>query len=74
MKVDWSALGAVFAVSIGIVLGLVVLFSVGLRGMSAREAARERGGNGVNGTVTAGLSFAACAAVVLFGLYLIVAG
>lgn len=74
MKVDWAALGAVFAVSIGIVLGLVVLFSVGLRGMSAREAARERGENGVNGAVTAGLSFAACTVVVLFGLYLIVAG
>jgi hypothetical protein len=74
MKVDWAALGAVFGVSIGVVLGLVVLFSVGLRGMSAREAARERGGNGTTATVTAGLSFAACAAVVLFGLYLIVAG
>ena len=73
MKVDWMALGAVFAVSIGVVLGLVVLFSVGLRGVSARETARESGGNGVGGTVTAGFSFAACAAVVLFGLYLIVA-
>lgn len=74
MKVDWAALGAVFAVSIGVVLGLVVLFSVGLRGLSAREAARESGGNGVSGTITAGLSFTACAVVVLFGLYLIVAG
>lgn len=74
MKVDWSALGAVFAVSTGVVLGLVVLFSVGLRGLSAREAAREGGGNGVSGTIAAGLSFAACAVVVLFGLYLIVAG
>jgi hypothetical protein len=73
MKVDWMALGAVFAVSIGVVLGLVVLFSVGLRGVSAREAARESGGNGVSGTITAGLSFAACVAVVLFGIYLIVA-
>ncbi len=68
------ALGAVFAVSTGVVLGLVVLFSIGLRGMSAREVARESGGNGVNGAITAGVSFAACAAVVLFGLYLIVAG
>ncbi|HEX6344247.1 hypothetical protein [Umezawaea sp.] len=74
MKVDWMALATVFAVSIGVVLGLVVLFSVGLRGVSAREAARERGENGVNGTITAGVSFAACTAVVLFGLYLIVAG
>jgi hypothetical protein len=74
MKVDWMSLGVVFAVSIGVVLGLVVLFSAGLRGLSAREDARESGGNGVNGTITAGVSFAACAAVVLFGLYLIVAG
>ena len=51
----------------------MLLFSVGLRGVSAREAARENGGTGVGGTVTAGLGFAACAAVVLFGLYLIVA-
>jgi len=73
MKVDWIALGTVFAVSIAVVLGLVLLFSVGLRGVSAREAARENGGTGVGGTVTAGLGFAACAAVVLFGIYLIVA-
>ncbi|WNV82560.1 hypothetical protein [Umezawaea sp. Da 62-37] len=73
MKVDWAALGAVFGVSIVVVLGLVLLFSIGLRGVSAREAAREGGQSGVNGTIAAAISFAACAAVVLFGLYLIVA-
>ncbi|MET1072410.1 MAG: hypothetical protein ABWY11_07165 [Umezawaea sp.] len=73
MKVDWAALGAVFGVSIAVVLGLVLLFSVGLRGVSARETAREAGRNGVSGAVTAVISFAACACVVLFGLYLIVA-
>jgi hypothetical protein len=73
VKVDWMALGSVFAVSLAVVLGLVVLFSVGLRGVSAREGAREQGQAGLTGALTAVVGFGACALVVLFGLYLIVA-
>lgn len=74
MKVDWTALGAVFVVSLGVVLGLVVLFCAGIRGVSVRETARENGGAGTGGTATAVLSFGACALVVLVGIYLIVSG
>jgi hypothetical protein len=73
VKVDWMALGSVFAVSLVVVLGLVLLFSLGLRGVSAREVARERGQAGLTGTLTAVVGFGSCALVVLFGLYLVVA-
>ncbi|MFT7841177.1 hypothetical protein Q5530_34015 [Saccharothrix sp. BKS2] len=74
MKVDWAALGAVFGVSLAVVLGLVVLFSVALRALSAREVARERGGAAVVPTAAAAVCLLACVTVVLFGIYLIVAG
>jgi hypothetical protein len=62
VKVDWMALVLVFAVSLGTVLGLVGLFSLGLRALAASRR------------VAAWTCFAACAAVVGFGIYLIVAG
>ncbi|MGM1064001.1 hypothetical protein [Saccharothrix sp. Mg75] len=74
MKVDWAALGAVFVVSLAAVLGLVVLFSVGLRAWSARESARERGASVALPTAGALACLLACVTVVLFGIYLIVAG
>ncbi|GAA3889178.1 hypothetical protein GCM10022243_62550 [Saccharothrix violaceirubra] len=66
MKIDWSALGTVFGVSLAVVLGIVVLFSAGLRVWSARDS---RGG----ATALASVCFAGCFAVVGFGVYLIVA-
>ncbi|GAA1311548.1 hypothetical protein [Saccharothrix xinjiangensis] len=74
MKVDWAALGAVFGVSLAVVLGLVLLFSVALRALSAREAERERGGSAVLPTAAAAVCLLACVTVVLHGIYLIVAG
>jgi hypothetical protein len=73
VKIDWAALGEVFGVSLVVVLGLVVLFSLGIRGLSFREAARTHGGSGTVGVAIASVCFAACAAVVVFGIYLIVA-
>ena len=74
MKIDWAALGAVFGVSLAVVLGLVLLFSGGLRALSAREAAQERQASTVLPTAAAALCLLACVTVVLFGIYLIVAG
>ncbi|MCE6993210.1 hypothetical protein LZG04_00050 [Saccharothrix sp. S26] len=74
MKIDWAALAAVFGVSLAVVVGLVVLFSGGLRALSAREAARERQASTALPTAAAGLCLFACVTVVLFGIYLIVAG
>ncbi|MBW4720565.1 hypothetical protein [Saccharothrix obliqua] len=73
MKVDWAALGTVFGVSLAAVLGLVVLFGAGIRALSAREDARESGGSTTVPTAVAGACMAACLAVVVFGIYLIVA-
>jgi hypothetical protein len=74
VKIDWAALAAVFGVSLAVVLGLVLLFSGGLRALSAREAARERQSSTALPTAVAGLCLLACVTVVLFGIYLIVAG
>ncbi|MEU5690169.1 hypothetical protein [Actinosynnema sp. NPDC020468] len=69
MTVDWSALGVVSGVSLAVVLGLVVLFATGLRAWSARES----GGSVAAATALAVGCFGACAALVLFGIHLIVA-
>lgn len=73
MKIDWAALAAVFGVSLAVVLGLVVLFSGGLRAWSAREEAQERQASTAVPTVAAAACLLACVAVVFFGIYLIVA-
>ncbi|MFE9746458.1 hypothetical protein ACFYOT_16280 [Saccharothrix saharensis] len=74
MKIDWAALGSVFGVSLAVVLGLVLLFSGGLRALSALEAAQERQASTALPTVAAAVCLLACVTVVLFGIYLIVAG
>lgn len=73
MKIDWAALGAVFGVSLVVVLGLVLLFSAGLRALSAREVAQQRQVSTALPTAAAAVCLLACVTVVLFGIYLIVA-
>ncbi|MFK0023216.1 hypothetical protein [Streptomyces sp. NPDC090798] len=74
MHVNWSALGEVTAVSVAVTVGVVVVFALGVLGVSQIEAAREKdaGGTHALGFARAGLSFLACAAVVAYGIYLIV--
>jgi hypothetical protein len=80
MSLDWSALGQVTAVSIGVTVAVVVVFALGVLGLARFEGARgaSRGAREENGTThavglaQAGLCFAACAAVVAYGIYLIV--
>ncbi|WP_328432088.1 hypothetical protein [Streptomyces sp. NBC_00453] len=81
MNIDWSALGQVTGVSIGVTVAVVVVFALGVLGLARFEGAREDGGGtggGVGGGVSslglaqAGLCFLACAAVVAYGIYLIV--
>lgn len=74
MHVDWTALGEVTAVSIAVTVGVVVVFALGVLGVSQVEAAREKdaGGTHALGFTQAGLCFLACAAVVAYGIYLIV--
>ncbi|MEV6611534.1 hypothetical protein [Kutzneria sp. NPDC051319] len=73
MSVNWAALGEVFAVGLVSVAALVALFAMGIRGVSQRVTARAQGGSGVAGLTLAVFCFAACGAVVLEGLFLIVA-
>ncbi|MFC1417296.1 hypothetical protein [Streptacidiphilus cavernicola] len=72
MNIHWSALGSTFAVSTLVTVGVVAVFCLGIAALSRREtapagAAATRGG----ALAVAALSFAACAAAVGYGLYLI---
>ncbi|GAA2300229.1 hypothetical protein [Streptomyces violaceusniger] len=73
MHLDWTALGQVTAVSIGVTIAAVTVFALGVLGLARVEAAREENGAGSPlGLAQAGLCFVACAAVVAYGIYLIV--
>jgi hypothetical protein len=73
MSIDWTALGQVTAVSIGVTVAVVVVFALGVLGLARFEGAREDGGGtSAVGVAQAGLCFLACAAVVVYGIYLIV--
>jgi hypothetical protein len=73
MSLDWTALGQVAAVSIGVTIAVVVVFAIGVLGLARLEGAREhQGSTSAVGFAQATLCFAACAAVVAYGIYLIV--
>ncbi|MBY8344117.1 hypothetical protein LXH13_26740 [Streptomyces spinosirectus] len=73
MDLDWSALGQVTAVSIAVTVAVVVVFALGVLGLARYEGAREEGADASSlGRAQAGLCFLACAAVVAYGIYLIV--
>ncbi|MFF4130068.1 hypothetical protein ACFY1B_00750 [Streptomyces mirabilis] len=74
MHVEWTTLGEVTAVSIAVTVGVVVVFAPGVLGVSQVETAREKdtGGTPALGFAQAGLCFLACAAIVAYGIYLIV--
>lgn len=73
MHLDWTALGQVAAVSLTVTVAVVAVFALGIRGLAQVEAARENdGGTHALGFAQAGMCFLACAAVVAYGIYLIV--
>ena len=72
MHIDWASIGQVAVVSIGVAAGVVVIFTFGVVALSRREIDLERGDAGTLALTGAALCFAACAAVVLYGIYLIV--
>ena len=73
MNIDWGALGIVFVIALGSVAVLASLFSFGVRGLSQRALARESGGTGTAALTGSVACFTVCAAVVAYGIYLIVA-
>ncbi|MFH8661983.1 hypothetical protein [Streptomyces afghaniensis] len=73
MQLDWTALGQVTAVSIGVTVAVVVVFALGVLGLAQLEGAREQHGRtSALGVTQAALCFLACAAVVAYGIFLIV--
>jgi hypothetical protein len=73
MHLDWTALGQVTALSIGVTVAVVVVFALGVLGLARVETAREKdGGTQAVGLAQAGFCFLACASVVAYGIYLIV--
>ncbi|UXY25488.1 hypothetical protein [Streptomyces sp. HUAS TT20] len=74
MNIDWGAFGGVFAVSLGITLLTVVLFSLGIAAWSRDDGeggARTRAIRTAS-TAAAALCFGACLAVAGYGLALII--
>jgi hypothetical protein len=72
MKIDWAAIGSVFGVSLVATVGLVALFTLGVSGLSRREKAAAQGNSATLAVTGAYVCFAACAAAVAYGIYLIV--
>ncbi|MCA2225335.1 MULTISPECIES: hypothetical protein [Nonomuraea] len=72
MDIKWAALGQVLVVSLAVSVVVVVVFSLGVLAISARQVAEERHATGTGPLAAAVLCFAACAAVVGYGIYLIV--
>ncbi|MFD5819295.1 hypothetical protein ACH4S8_35790 [Streptomyces sp. NPDC021080] len=70
MNIDWSALGSVFGVSLGVTVALVALFTLGVAGLSKKET--SQGGSAVAAATGAYVCFAACAAAVAYGISLII--
>ncbi|MFR0356563.1 hypothetical protein [Streptomyces sediminimaris] len=73
MKIDWAALGSVFGVSLAVTVGLVVLFTLGIKGLSRRERAAAEGNSAALAVTGAYVCFAACLTAVAYGIYLITA-
>jgi hypothetical protein len=86
MSIHWEALAAVALVSLVVGVLVVVLVSLALVGLSAREpapagepaaetAVSSRGGSGLSratGTLVAAVCLSGAAAIVLYGLYLLI--
>lgn len=72
MSINWEALGNTFGFSVLITVGVVAAFCLGVSALSRRETATA-GSAAVRGgaLAVATVCFAACAAVVGYGLYLI---
>ncbi|MFE9422862.1 hypothetical protein ACFYNO_07865 [Kitasatospora sp. NPDC006697] len=75
MHINWNALGSTAAVSFLVTVGVVACFALGILALARREAATAAGGpaggRGPLALAGAGLCFAACAAVVGYGISLI---
>lgn len=67
VTIDWAALGAVFLVSFGASVGVIVLFAFGVSALATPTGPRTAPARPL-----AVLCFLACALVVAYSLYLII--
>lgn len=73
IEIRWSGLLEVAEVSLAFGAGVVIVFTLGVLGLSKAAAAREApSGSRSAGIALAALAFAACAAAVGYGLYLLI--
>ncbi|AVH59470.1 MULTISPECIES: hypothetical protein [Streptomyces] len=72
MHIDWQALASVFGVSLLSTVALVGLFTLGIVALSKRESASVSGGSATLAVTGAYACFAACAAAVAYGIFIIV--
>ena len=70
MHINWSGLGEVFLIALVAGVGLVTLFSLGITALGRRADRTQPAGAA---TAVAGFSFLACAALLAYGLYLVIA-
>ncbi|MFK0190649.1 hypothetical protein [Kitasatospora sp. NPDC090308] len=74
MTIKWAALAETAGVSLLVTVAVVAVFALGNLALSRREAILAAGtGRGTAALAAAGVCFAACAAVVLYGISLIAA-
>ena len=78
MNIKWNALAQTAGISFGITVAMVAVFALGILALSRRESARTETGTAGTGRANLALAgasvcFAACAAVVVYGLTLIAA-
>ncbi len=72
MHIAWHSLGQVLGVGLLVGAGAVIVFTLGVLGLSRVAVARDNGRGDPLGLGAAGLCFLACAAAVAYGIYLIV--
>lgn len=68
VAINWNALGEVFLVSFGGAVGVIVLFALGVSALATPTGPRAAAAGPL-----AVLCFLACALVVAYGLYLLIA-
>jgi hypothetical protein len=83
IHIDWSAFGEVLVVSAATAIGVMVLFAFGSALLAGRDDSESESYQATGGSVVgpgvdasakavAAVCFAACAGVVLYGLYIII--
>jgi hypothetical protein len=74
MHIDWTALGLVLLISLAATGTLVTLVALGIAALSRRAASSDHGTGTTVPTTAAALCFLGAAALIGYGLYLVIVG